>query len=67
MNLDKKTRAATLRFVILEELGTRRSWRVPTRTCCGRLRGVALMYTPRHFAMPPELQARILAAPGWGI
>ena len=24
------------------------------------------MYTPRHFAMPPELQARILAAPGVG-
>ncbi len=24
------------------------------------------MYTPRHFTMPPELQARILAAPGVG-
>lgn len=24
------------------------------------------MYTPRHFAMPPELQQRILAAPGVG-
>ena len=24
------------------------------------------MYTPRHFAMPPELQARILAEPGVG-
>ena len=24
------------------------------------------MYTPRHFTMPAELQARILAAPGVG-